>query len=44
VTVFGIFLTPVFYYVVDWLSPDGNGSLEQAANPVSEEKSSNSHD
>ena len=43
VTVFGIFLTPVFYYVVDWLSPDGNGSPEQAANPVSEEKSSNSH-
>ena len=29
VTLFGIFLTPVFFYVIQWLADRGTGSLQQ---------------
>lgn len=44
VTVFGIFLTPVFYFVIDWLASGGKEPPAHAANPVSDEKSSNSRE
>jgi multidrug efflux pump len=33
VTLFGIFLTPVFYYVVDWLSGRGRAKAALAHGP-----------
>jgi hypothetical protein len=33
VTLFGIFLTPVFYYVIQWFASKGEGRPSHAAAP-----------
>jgi hypothetical protein len=35
VTGFGIFLTPVFYYVIDWLSDRGGGTAKEHSETIS---------